>query len=282
MFDPIRASGRTSFLGGKMSTKIFWFSGSGNSLYMAKRIAQALGDAELVPIAGSVGRIEELPRRFGIVFPVYAWGPPGIVADFMQNLPDGETEYVFAVATCGGSPGSAMAIAKKMLLGRGITLDAAMTVRMVENYPPMGGAPDSVKQEAILTDAGSEIDGIVASIKDGFHGVSGKNNAFFSLLGRVVYPLFRKNVSRQADKFLSDGKCTSCGVCVKICPVGNISLDEEGRPVWGDRCEQCFACFHWCPEKSVQFGKKTEDQVRYHHPGISLGEMMPRSGSPEA
>ncbi len=56
----------------------------------------------------------------------------------------------------------------------------------------------------------------------------------------------------------------------------NIELDDEGRPIWGNRCQQCFACFHWCPEEAVQFGRRTEKQPRYHHPEVSLKDMLIR------
>lgn len=261
-----------------MSTKVFWFSGTGNSLHAAKRIAEGLGDAELVPVAGSVGCVDALPERLGLVFPVYAWGPPAILADFIDGLPKGSPEYVFAVATCGASAGSTMSITRRMLKKRGIALDAGLTVKMVENYPPMGGAPGPEKAGKRLEEAEEEIDTVVEELKEGFRGTRGGSNPFFRVLGRIVYPLFRRNVPRMAEKFYGDESCTSCGVCVRVCPVSNIEIGGDGRPVWGDHCQQCYACFHWCPEKAVQYGKKTADQNRYHHPGVSLEEMLEQGG----
>lgn len=260
--------------GGIMGTRIYWFSGSGNSLHVAKRLKEGIEGAELVPVSQAVGKVTELPERMGLVFPVYAWGPPVLVSRFIESLPSGSPEYVFAVATCGGSPGSAMSITRRRLGKRGIRMDAAMTVRMVENYPPMGGAPGKEKQTPVLEKAEEEINAIVERIREGYRGSTGKNSLFFSIMGRLVYPLFSRNVSRQAVKFLSDGKCNSCGICSKVCPAGNIHPGEDGRPLWGDHCEQCFACFHWCPEEAVQFGKKTERQTRYHHPGAALSDML--------
>jgi len=255
-----------------MDKKIFWFSGSGNSLYAAKRLREGLEGSELVPIPSSMGEVSELPKVMGLVFPVYAWGPPEIVGRFIGSLPEGSPDYIFAVATCGSSPGSTMSITKRLLKKRGLRLDAALTVKMVENYPPLGGAPGEERQQSINARAEEEIEDIVQKVSEGFRGTSGANNPFFSVIGRIVYPLFRSHVSRAADKFTSDESCTSCGVCARICPVDNIEL-KEGRPFWGDRCQQCFACFHWCPENSVQFGKKSKDQPRYHHPGVGLADM---------
>lgn len=255
-------------------TRIFWFSGSGNSLHVAKRIAEGIGDAELIHVSDAMGENVDSPENMGLVFPVYAWGPPAIVADFIEALPEIQPEYTFAVATCGASAGPTMSILGKMLKKRGIQLNADFIVKMVENYPPMGGAPGKEEQDDILEESKSAIQDIVKKIESHSEGSHGKRNIFFSLLGRIVYPLFRKNVSKQARKFHADDKCTSCGVCVRVCPADTIQLDSDGRPVWGSRCQQCYACFHWCPEEAVQYGKKTRDQVRYHHPGVTLEEML--------
>ena len=94
---------------------------------------------------------------------------------------------------------------------------------------------------------------------------------------RVVFSALHKVSAPQIPKmdksFYADEKCTSCGICQRICPADNIVM-TGGRPAWNHRCEQCFACLHWCPEESIQFGKKTADRKRYHHPEISLADML--------
>ena len=221
-----------------MSTDIYWFSGSGNSLYVAKRISDKLKNVRLLPISEFVGKPVEIPERLGLVFPVYAWGPPLIVARFIENLPRGGAEYVFAVATCGSSAGSTMTITEGLLKKRGISLSADFSVKMVENYPPMGGAPSVEKQGTKLREAEDVIEEIALAVARGDTGSHGGRSFFFNLIGRLVYPLFRKGVSRQTRvRFLADGACSSCGICTRVCPVGNITEQENGKPVWGTRCE---------------------------------------------
>ena len=259
-----------------MSTDIYWFSGSGNSLYLAKRIYEKLNDARLLPVSKAVNESIEKPDRLGLVFPVYAWGPPRIVAEFIEKIPPGKIDYTFAAATFGSAAGSTMAITRRLLGKKGIELDSAFTVKMVENYPPMGGAPSSKKQKANLEAAEPVIEDIAKAVADGRRETGGRGNIFFNLMGKVLYPLFIRGLSkRKKSKFSIDDSCSSCGICAKICPADNITIGDGGRPIWGTRCEQCFACFHWCPEKAVQYGKKTRDQVRYHHPEVRLEEMLP-------
>ena len=97
-----------------MKTKIFYFTGTGNSLSVARDIGNELEDAELVSIPGVVnGNIESDDPAVGIVFPVYMWGMPNMVVDFIQKLKISRDQYIFAVATCAGQPGESLVQLKK-------------------------------------------------------------------------------------------------------------------------------------------------------------------------
>ena len=51
--------------------------------------------------------------------------------------------------------------------------------------------------------------------------------------------------------------CDKCGICVRVCPVENITLSktESPGPTWLHKCINCLACYHHCPQESIQFGK---------------------------
>ena len=79
--------------------------------------------------------------------------------------------------------------------------------------------------------------------------------------------------------FRADEKCNGCGICAKVCPVGNIEMvDGSGErhpvPAWQQQCEQCSACLQSCPEEAVQFGPNTSGGRRYHHPDVTLADMV--------
>ena len=66
---------------------IGYFSGTGNSLYAAKKLAELTGDRAL-SLADIMSQPEHLPhRRFGIVFPVYFGDVPEPVRDFIARHP---------------------------------------------------------------------------------------------------------------------------------------------------------------------------------------------------
>jgi flavodoxin len=114
-----------------MKTTIYYFSATGNSLNIARNIATELGDTELVSIARSLEpeSIETQAERIGLIFPVFAWGIPGIVVDFIAKVNLKNKQYIFAIATCVAIPGNTLTELKKLLKQKKVNLDASFAVR---------------------------------------------------------------------------------------------------------------------------------------------------------
>jgi MinD superfamily P-loop ATPase len=85
--------------------------------------------------------------------------------------------------------------------------------------------------------------------------------------------IFHKNVNESDQHFLADENCNNCGICEKVCPVNNIIL-VEGNPQWHHKCQQCLACINFCPENAIQYGKRTIGRGRYHHPDITVKDLL--------
>jgi len=254
---------------------VYWFSGTGNSIYAAERIRESLGmTARTRPVARWTGKVGELRGTIGLVFPVYAWGPPALILDFVDRLPEGSPDYVFAVATYAGSPGLALEMVERRLASGGIGLDAALALKMVSNYPPLGGAPRGEKLRRMLERAEMAITEASRVLARREKLKEKEPLKPLKWVEKRVYRAFSKHAPSMGSKFRSDGRCDGCGICVKICPAGNIDLPEDGRPSWGQRCLQCFACFHWCPREAVRFGRYGAGRSRYHHPGVNLKMML--------
>jgi MinD superfamily P-loop ATPase len=84
---------------------------------------------------------------------------------------------------------------------------------------------------------------------------------------------FRDKVYASDKSFYANEDCTNCGICESVCPVNNIVL-TEGLPQWQHKCQQCLACINFCPENAIQFGTKSLETGRYHHPEITVQEIM--------
>lgn len=240
---------------------IYYFSGTGNSKWVAEKIAEKTGDT-LVNVSDYVnenGISIEVKRGeiAGFIFPVYAWAVPDFFMKFIRSIKIEEGAFCFAVCTCGDEAGLSM---KK--LSREINLSSAYSIKMPNNYIigyDVDTAQDvSKKIEAARIKLEAVIDDVInrRSVWDVFEG----SNAFLkSSLASVMFNRFGKNTK----PFSVDGTCISCGICERICPTRNISL-KEGKPVWGADCLMCLACINRCPERSIQYGASTRKKGRYY------------------
>jgi ferredoxin/flavodoxin len=290
-----------------MTGQIFYFSGTGNSLAVSKTLAEQL-DARLVNIASLHNAISVTPEAkvVGIVSPVYHGSLPLIVARFVDKLTGLGLKYIFSVCTHGDHPGLFMEYLHDRLASRGGVLSAGFGLHMPYNYvtPPSSlmnfynsftlRELDPVFQQKLIGEADEKTADIAMAVRSRQIGILEKDSVFITRLvdalnlhesmGKSTWSkitginepasLTFNEVRLRMDKaFTVDDSCGGCGTCEKICPVGDIRL-VNGRPEWQHRCEQCFACLQWCPKGAIQFRNKTGGQKRYHHPRVSLNDML--------
>jgi ferredoxin/flavodoxin len=258
-----------------MHTTIYYFTGTGNSLKIARDLSEKINDSSLVQINKKLmdSGIRQTPGKVGIVFPVYADGLPLIVERFVNDLKVDKNAYVFAIANFGGAAGMSLYQMENILNRNGIVLSAAFEILMPDNTQIMFPPLSQKEQSVCLKSALEQIPEIAHTI-----------NKEKTDLSRIE-PLREKGKSWTRPKFepynmekdfWSNDKCNSCGICEKVCPADNIII-TEGRPVWQGRCEQCLACMQWCPCESIQFGKRTAEWGRYHNPYIKDKELFWKS-----
>lgn len=256
---------------------IFYFSGTGNSHYIAKNIAQH-NKEELVSIAMATNKINEYTLSdneiIGFVFPIYAWGPPRPVIEFINNLKlsNYKGNYVFSIATCGENIGNAMKVLEKTLRKKGIHLNSGYSISMPNNYIIMGDVDSKEIEKEKLLAAEETLKSVNRGIERRVKGeFITQKGSLPGLLTGIINPLFNKGTSN-TKKFYANDNCTSCGICEKVCNCHNIKVD--GKPLWGKQCTQCMACINYCPTKAIQYGKGTEKKGRYTNPNIRLSEVL--------
>lgn len=253
---------------------IFYFTGTGNSLFAANQIAKAQGDqllsiAKLMDLQQDMYHYElEENELLGFVFPVYAWGPPRMVLDFIKKLKVSGKPYVFSLCTCGDEEGHTTKIVRKALERRGLVLDSAFSLRMPNNYI-IGFDVDLKDLESEKLKAAelllSEINKTISRRQNNVNlTIPG---TFPTLKSALVNPLFN-TFALNTRHFHADDSCTHCGICEKICPVHTIRVTDHEKPVWGKACTQCLGCLHRCPAHAIQYGRGTGKKGRYHHPDL--------------
>ena len=260
-------------------TTLYWFSGTGNSLAMAREIAGTLDDVRFVPIASLGPGPVTVDGDFGLVCPVYFEGLPLIVREFLERIDASRCPYAFLVVTAGGFSGWAAEEGRNLLRRAGKELDAAFAVKMPDNYiagldVPKAAARDRLHAQASLHAARMARDVAARTRRRGTSWGIPFGWLAYATLGRE----FAHSCRGRDTRFVVTDVCTSCGACARVCPVRNIDL-VDGHPCWHHRCEQCLACIHWCPVAAIQIrGRPTAKRGRYHHPDVSLEDIASQQG----
>lgn len=257
-----------------MPNLIYYFSATGNSLTVAKDLAGALGDTRLIAIPKAV-KDESIQQAevAGLVYPVYMFGLPLIVADFIKKVKINPKAYIFGVATFGGLPGRCHSLARELLKKRGLELASGFSVRMPGNYTPLYGAIPQEKQKEMFDREKPRIEQIALRVKARQRGIFEEKPSVLNwLLYKLLYQGGSGQIPLAGRNFRATEACTKCGLCAKVCPVDNIEL-SDGRPRWLNHCQQCMACLQWCPVEAIQYKKSTLGRKRYRHPAVSADEI---------
>lgn len=230
---------------------IFCFSGTGNSLYAANKIAAEI-NAE-VDNMKSGGECNA--DVIGMVFPVYFWGLPKTVERFLGDVRiTNKSAYIFAVVTYGGFAVGVDGAVNELLKKQGVKLSYSAKVKMVENYLPGFKVNDN---KTIWQKTDSMLDRIISDIKR--RAVS--RITPYTAVNRAVHKSYPP-LKTDCGKLFSVDSCRQCTACVHVCPNNNITM-ENGSPKFGSNCELCMGCVHICPADAINYNNQTQGKKRY-------------------
>jgi len=260
---------------------IFYFSGTGNTRWVAGEIAKAIGEELLlIPELIREGRYEFVlgkDERIGLCFPTHGWQVPRLVREFIGRLRiDGLSNQTFcwALTTCGDNMGETMTILNRDLArnkalvhdGEPLQAESVFSVIMPESYvclPFM--KTDTEEREAMKIDtARHQLPHIIKMIEERRRGIEELDKgATPRLYSYVIGEYFNKRMVTDKKFTVDKEVCIRCGKCAKVCPVDNI---KGTPPEWihNGRCTSCLACYHYCPVHAINFGKITRKRDQYY------------------
>lgn len=239
---------------------IFYFSATGNSRHVALRMAEATGD-RMVSVIDCMNTDSfefdiQKDERIGFVCPVYFWGIPEVMNEFMSRMKLNTcvNHYVYTIVSYGTTTGQAGWLLGEALKKKGIKRDAHFAIGMVDTYTPMFDVSDRDKCNRKSVRAEKTIDKVAHWVMERRCVNRDRLRLYHPLA--AIYTYLNKNP--KTKPFSINERCIGCGVCAKDCPTQAIKM-ENGRPSWvKDHCMTCLRCLHHCPTFAIQYGKRTE------------------------
>ena len=247
---------------------ILYFSGTGNSKYVAQRIADALGDT-LFNINDRIKARDSSPIETGerIVFvtPTYAWRIPRIVQDWLLKTDLIGAKRAWFVMTCGSEIGNANKYNQALCETKHLAYMGTAEIVMPENYIALFSTPNSAEEvNHILAAAVPALEQTAAAIESGCPVTEPKPTVFGKFMTYIVNPIFYATCVHDRA-FTVDDSCIGCGKCATLCPMNNIEL-QGGKPRWNGHCTHCMACISYCPKAAIAYGKKSRTRRIYTCP----------------
>ncbi len=245
---------------------ILYFSGTGNSAYAAKFLAEKLNDTVMdmsVFFKDSFTYLSS-EKPWVIVAPIYAWQMAHVVRDWLLKTKLNGNKDIYFILTCGGDMGGAAKHVKELCDKTGMDYCGCAELKMPENYIIMFKAPEKDRIDVSIALAEDKLLKIAQKIKAGKPFPEKRAGALDNIKSGVVNNCFYK-LFVSAKKFYANDNCISCGLCEKKCPLDNIKVNGA-KPVWGNNCTQCMACICTCPKGAIEYGKATVGKDRYYCP----------------
>lgn len=243
---------------------ILYFSGTGNSQYVANQIAKETQDVcvsmnELIKNNNFQPLISK-EKPFIFVCPTYAWRIPHIVDQFIEKVSFVGNLKAYFILTCGSETANAIEYIQKLCVKKNLIFSGFAEVVMPDNYIFMSNGSDETaiknKMRAV-PDQVSRLSQIVMR-EEKLPNFQVKEKWKSGLINTLFYKIF---VS--ASGFHITNECVSCGKCVTLCPLNNIHLENK-IPKWGNDCTHCMACISGCPTSAIEYKNKTQGKSRYY------------------
>ena len=246
---------------------IFYFSGTGNSRYVAECISKSTDDKLMsinTLIKSKSDESFESASPYVFVTPVFAGRIPKIVDLYIRQTNFEGAKDVYFIVTCANTPWATASYVEKLCAFKGFNLLGFRSIVMPQGYIAHSDIKTEAENDEIIEAANSMIFTYIECISNNrpFPQEKLGKSMMSNILNPIMYAMMISS-----KKFLTTDSCDGCGQCSKLCPLNNIEI-ENGKPHWGNTCTHCMACIASCPQKAIEYGKVTVGRNRYYNTKI--------------
>ncbi len=247
---------------------LFYFTGTGNSLYVAKQL-----DKNPISIPQVIHN-ETLcfqDKKIGIVCPIFGHEMPNMVKEFL-NKATFSAEYFYIILTYGRRHGGAAELANELVKDLGIKANYINTIIMVDNFLP---SFDMNEEKALDKKVNEQIKKVKKDIEDRKCKIQTATQE-----DRKAHAEFiERSAKMPKDAFINlfkiTEKCIGCGICTKVCPAGCYHIEKGKAVQCSDGCQTCMACIHNCPQNAIALTMPEKNpNARYRNEHIKLQEII--------
>ena len=245
---------------------VLYFSATGNTEFIAKEIAERIGD-EALNLLERIKTGDKTPihseKPFVICAPIYVCEIPRFMTKFLKAQTFTGSKDVYFILTSGGYCGPAGNLLRKIFKSKKMNCHGHAEFRMPRNYVVSDSYPmlERGQAEERIIESYNRLDQVASDILAGNKLTARHVYLFETLITLPFNPVWCK-YKLTAKDFYAEDTCIGCGKCVKLCPLNNIKLVDK-KPIWGKSCTHCMSCISNCPTKAIEYGAITKDKESY-------------------
>ena len=250
---------------------ILYFSGTGNTKFVAEYIADHIGD-QCISLNDVLKYKKPLEfhseKPFVFAAPIYAWGYPRIIEKLIERAKLTGSRRIYFVASMESQTGDCDKMLWRIADKKNMRFMGFCGIPMPNNYVYGGNVPTTGEAEDKITHSLRYLEELSDKIETRAFITKIDETPFSSVLSVPVNKMFNQFMI-SSRSFIVSGQCMACGQCVKVCPVNNIRISPGGVPHFGRSCLNCYACINRCPAEAINIGKRTMRTRRYVCPDYS-------------